>query len=46
MMARDRANDHARFMEKERKLMDKVKSLKMENKKLMQLLKDSEKLFT
>ena len=45
-MGRDRASDNARFAEKERKLMDKVKTLKMENKKLMQLLKDSEKLFT
>jgi CHASE3 domain sensor protein len=32
-------------MEKEKKYIEKIKQLKTENKKLVQLLKDSEKLF-
>lgn len=32
-------------MEKEKRYVDKIKQLKAENKKLVQLLKDSEKLF-
>ena len=33
------------MLEKEKKYIEKVKQLKNENKKLVQLLKDSEKLF-
>jgi len=34
-----------KMLEKEKKYIEKVKQLKNENKKLVQLLKDSEKLF-
>ena len=34
-----------KYMEKEKRYVDKIKQLKAENKKLVQLLKDSEKLF-
>jgi len=33
------------FKERERKYVDKIKTLKTENKKLITLLKDSEKLY-
>lgn len=33
------------FKDKEKKYLDKIKSLKLENKKLHNLLEDSEKLF-
>ena len=34
-----------KHIEKEKRYLDKMKQLKAENKKLVQLLKDSEKLF-
>lgn len=34
-----------KYIEKEKRYIDKIKQLKAENKKLVQLLKDSEKLF-
>jgi hypothetical protein len=33
------------FKDKERKYLDKIKTLKSENKKLVSLLRDSERLF-
>ena len=35
----------SKHIDKERKYIEKIKQLKTENKKLVQLLKDSEKLF-
>jgi len=34
-----------KHVDKERRYLEKIKQLKLENKKLVQLLKDSEKLF-
>jgi hypothetical protein len=38
-------NNTDSFKEKERRYVDKIKTLKSENKKLVSLLRDSERLF-